>query len=830
MKAVIMAGGEGTRLRPLTSNQPKPMLPVANRPIMEHILRLLRRHEITDVVGTLAFLASVIRNYFGDGSDLGVNLSYATEETPLGTAGSVRNAAEHLDERFVVISGDALTDIDLTQVLKNHDETGALATVVLARVENPLEFGIVILEDDGRIERFMEKPGWGQVFSDTINTGIYVFEPEIFKYMGTDGPSDFSDDVFPALLKDKAPLYGCVMEGYWCDVGNMESYLKVHQDVLNRSIDLEMDGFELREGLWVGEGAEISPEARVEGPALVGDFCRIEAGAEVGEYTVLGNNVIVRRDAVLERAIVHENAHLGELAQLRGCVVGKNSDIRRGATVGEGAVLGDDTFVGERAIVNPDVKIYPFKTVESGAIVSHSIVWESKGSRHVLGEGGVSGIANVDVTPEMAVRLAMAFATTIPKGSVVAASRDASKASRTLKRAMIAGFNSAGVHVDDLETTTLPVTRFHVRNGQTAGGVSIRTSHVDSSQVEIRFLDSEGLDLDDSRWRKIERNLSRGEFRRSLETDFGEIYYPPRATEFYTAAINQAIDATAIREARLKAVVDHGWGATALMLPRTIGRLGLDLLALNAYVDPERCTLSPEERTDGILRVSDTVQASGSDLGVLFDPTGERVEIVDDTGRVLTGEQRSMLFLRCELAQSGGSAVGLPVSSSIELVREAENLGGDVIWTELALARAGATAGREGAVIAFSSDGDAMFPGFIPALDGILAFLKLCSYLAAADVKLSAQVDALPETRVVHRNVAMSTDSKGTVMRVMTERARGLVAIMVDGVRFETGGGWILVAPDPSAPACHLWAEGPTEAASIEIAEEYVRRVEEIAH
>lgn len=830
MKAVIMAGGEGTRLRPLTSNQPKPMLPVANRPIMEHILRLLWRHDITDVVGTLAFLASVIRNYFGDGSDLGVNLSYTTEETPLGTAGSVRNAAEHLDERFVVISGDALTDIDLSQVVKAHDDTGALATVVLARVENPLEFGIVITRDDGRIERFMEKPGWGQVFSDTINTGIYVFEPEIFKYIDADGPSDFSDDVFPALLKDDAPLFGCVMDGYWCDVGNLESYLKVHQDVLNRLVEIEMEGFELREGLWVGEAAEISPEARIEGPALIGDFCRIEAGAEVGEYTVLGNNVIMRRDSALDRAVIHENAHLGELTQLRGCVVGKNSDIRRGATVGEGAVLGDDTFIGERAIVNPDVKIYPFKMVESGAIVSHSIVWESKGSRHVLGEGGVHGIANVDVTPEMAVRLAMAYATTIPKGSVIAASRDASKASRTLKRAMIAGFNAAGVHVDDLETTTLPVTRFHIRNGQTAGGVSVRTSRLDPSQVEIRFLDASGLDLDESKWRKIERNLSRGEFRRSLESDFGEIYYPPRATEFYTAAVNKAIDAAAIHAAHLKAVVDHGWGATALMLPRTIGRLGIDLLALNAYVDPDRCTLSPEERTDGILRVSDTVRASGSNLGVLFDPTGERAEIVDDTGRVLTGDQRVMLFLRSWLEQSEGGVVGLPVSSSIELVREVERFGGTVVWTELALARAGATAGGAGAGIAFSAEGDVMFPPFMPALDGILAFLKLCSYLSGSNMTLSERVDALPIGGVVHRTVPMPTDSKGTVMRVMTERARGLVAIMVDGVRFETGGGWILVAPDPTAPACHLWAEGRDQESGVEIVEEYVRRVEEIAH
>src|SRR5579862_976984 len=183
MKAVIMAGGEGTRLRPLTSNQPKPMLPMGNRPMMEHVVNLLRQHGFEDIVVTVAFMANAIRSYFGDGSELGVRMVYATEESPLGTAGSVRNAMEQLTERFLVISGDVLTDVDLTEVIAFHDKNEALATIALSAVENPLEFGIVITREDGTIERFLEKPGWGQVFSDTINTGIYVLEPEIFDYI-----------------------------------------------------------------------------------------------------------------------------------------------------------------------------------------------------------------------------------------------------------------------------------------------------------------------------------------------------------------------------------------------------------------------------------------------------------------------------------------------------------------------------------------------------------------------------------------------------------------------------------------------------------------------
>ena len=200
MKTVILAGGEGARLRPLTSNTPKPMMPIANKPMLEHIVNLLAHHGFDDIVVTVAFLANQIRDYFGDGSDFGVTMRYATEDSPLGTAGSVRNASAELDDTFLVISGDVLTDLDLTALVKAHRDAEAAASIALKHVENPLEFGIVITRPDGSIERFLEKPTWGQVFSDTINTGIYVVEPEVFDFIPEGEVVDFSGDVFPALL------------------------------------------------------------------------------------------------------------------------------------------------------------------------------------------------------------------------------------------------------------------------------------------------------------------------------------------------------------------------------------------------------------------------------------------------------------------------------------------------------------------------------------------------------------------------------------------------------------------------------------------------------
>ena len=258
-----MAGGEGTRLRPITSLRPKPMVPIVNQPVMEHIIGLVKHHGIDEVVATLAFMPRTIQDYFGAGEEWGVEIGYAVEESPLGTAGSVKNA-QHLlgtDEPFLIISGDAVTDIDLTEVLNFHKERGGAVTIALKRVSDPLDFGVVITAEDGLVERFLEKPSWGQVFSDTINTGIYVIEPWVLDYIPEGEPYDFSADLFPRLMEDGHEIYGIAVEGYWCDVGSRESYMQVHRDILDGLVKVFIPGIHAREGLWVSESARIDDTA-----------------------------------------------------------------------------------------------------------------------------------------------------------------------------------------------------------------------------------------------------------------------------------------------------------------------------------------------------------------------------------------------------------------------------------------------------------------------------------------------------------------------------------------------------------------------------------------
>jgi len=826
MKAVIMAGGEGTRLRPLTSNQPKPMMPLANRPMMEHIVRLLRDHGFEDIVVTVAFLANAIRTYFGDGSEFGVRMVYATEESPLGTAGSVRNAMDELDDRFLVISGDVLTDLDLSAAVRFHEERGALATIALKAMENPLEFGIVITNPDGSIERFLEKPTWGQVFSDTINTGVYVCEPEIFDYIPGGTQVDFSAEVFPQLLADGKPLFGYVSEGYWEDVGTLEAYVKAHQDVLDGKVEVDVAGFRLEDGVWLGEGVEIDPNARIEGPCLIGDYTRVEAGAELREYTVLGSNVRVGADAFLHRSVVHDNVYLGPAVRLRGSVIGRSSDLRQGARTEEGVVLGDECLVGEHAVINPGVKIYPFKTVEAGAIINSSIVWESRGARHLFGRDGVSGLANVDISPELALKLAMAFGTTLKKGSTVVASRDSSRAARIFKRALMTGLNAVGVNVDDLELASVPVTRFQVRTAQSQGGITVRLDPADPQSVTIRFFDADGLDIDETVQRKIERLYYREDYRRATAAEIGDIGFAPRALENYAAALMSTVDTSAIAGAGFKIVLDYSFGSTAQAMPNVLAKLGADVLVVNPYAATARAAAFDVQAQ--ARNVADLVKASGAHLGAVIHPDGEHITLVDDSGHVLTDDEGVLTLLTLVREAYDKPKIALPVAVSVAAEDIAREGGMEIVWTKLSTPHLMDVASTADVVFAASQEGGYIFPAFLPAYDSAATLVSLLAMLAETGVRLSKVVSHLPRIHMAHESVMTPWEQKGLVMRTLVERIKDRELVLVDGVKVLHDGGWALVLPDVEEPITHVWAEGPSDAEARGLAQEYARRIRQM--
>jgi mannose-1-phosphate guanylyltransferase/phosphomannomutase len=825
MKAVIMAGGEGTRLRPLTSNAPKPMLPIANRPMMEHVINLLRQHGFDEIVVTVAFLANNIKTYFGDGSEFGVTMHYAHEATPLGTAGSVGNARDLLDERFLVISGDVITDIDLGKILAFHEEKNAMATIGLTPVENPLEFGIVITQEDGTIERFLEKPTWGQVFSDTINTGIYVLEPEIFDYIPTTGSVDFSSDVFPRLLADGKRLFGAITEGYWEDVGTLEAYLRSHKDVLDQIVDLDIPGFRVNDGVWLGEGAEVSPDAVVQGPVVIGPGCRVEAGSRLGEYTVLASNTRVMHDVQIERSVIHENVYIGPGSRLRGAVIGRNSSVRSNVRIDEGAVTGDEVFIGNDAVVNSEVKIYPFKTVEDGAVVNDSIVWESKGSRSLFGRDGVTGLANVDITPELAVKLAMAYGTTQRKGTTIVTSRDSSRSARMLKRAIMAGLNATGIDVLDLEVASVPVTRFLARSPRAFGGLTVRLHPQDPDRVLVRFFDTAGTDITEDAQRKIERLFQREDHRRAVPEEIGDIEFPPRALEEYAIALEATVEKEAIAGHQFKLVVDYSFGAASGVMPRLLGKLNADVLAVNPYMSTS--SRVGFDLTAATERVAGLVRASGAHLGAVLDPDGDRLTIVDDEGRVLSNTELLLAFVSLVCDHLLGDAIALPVNITSRARDLAEAKGVRMIETKISTPALMAAATDPAVGFAADGAGGVILPGFIPAFDAAGALLKLMDLLARSATQLSTVVDALPKVHMAHETVVTPWEQKGLVMRSLVEMA-GRDVVLVDGVKVQHANGWVLALPDPEEPVTHVWAEADSDAEARRLGQEYARRIRQL--
>jgi mannose-1-phosphate guanylyltransferase / phosphomannomutase len=828
MKAVIMAGGEGTRLRPQTSNLPKPMLPLVGRPMMEHIVSLLRRHGITDIVVTVAFLPNAIRSYFGDGSELGVRMVYATEESPLGTAGSVRNAREQLTERFLVISGDVLTDIDLSSVVAFHEKNEALATIALSAVENPLEFGIVITREDGTIERFLEKPGWGQVFSDTINTGIYVLEPAIFDRIPAGRAVDFSSEVFPGVLEAGEPLYGYVADGYWEDVGTTAAYLKAHEDILDGKVDVDVSGFQLRPGIWLGKGSSIDPSVRIDPPAFIGENCTVDRDARLGAYSTVGANTQVAERAELQRSVIGENSYLGPAARVSGAVLGRSCDLRTGARVDPGAVVGEGCLIGAHAEVRGEVKVYPYKVVEAGAQVNASIVWESGGARTLFGPEGVQGIANVDVSPELAVRLAKAWASGFEKGSYITASRDTSRIARVLKRALMVGCNSVGVNVYDLELATIPVTRHHVRTRGNQAGLTVHLSPDDPQSVVIRFFDERGIDLSESDQRRVERMYHREEFRRVTAGDIGDIDFSPRTLELYTADVVEAFGLRRDEGRQVKLVLDLSYGAASFVMPNLLSKVGADVLSINPYAQTPG--MISVDRIVSETRVADLVRSSGADLGAVIDAGGERLTLIDGTGRVLNDDEATHAFVELLATEGAAGRVALPVTVSDRTLALCATRGTDVVLTSLSPSGLLEAAASSGVAFATNRRGGYVFPAFLPAFDAAAALAQLVSLLSRSPTTLAEIVQATPRMPVVHEEVATPLEQKGLIMRTLMEQLseEGADLVLVDGIKVLTEAGWVLVVPDPEQPVTHVWAEGADLAASEALAAAYAERIRDM--
>jgi len=533
MQAVIMAGGFGTRLRPITCTVPKPMAPVANKPMLCHIINLLKKYKFNDLTMMLYYQPEVITDYFGNGKKFGADIKYLRPEGDLGTAGSVRFASKNINGTFIVISGDVLTDFDLSKAVEYHKKKKAMATMVLTRVNNPLQFGVVITEKNGKVERFLEKPSWGEVFSDTINTGIYILEPEVFDYIPEQKSFDFSKDLFPRLLKENKPLYGYIAEGYWKDIGNHDEYRLAHYDVLDGKVDIKLDAAKIKvdgKEILAGKNVKIGKDVKIDGEVLLGDNVVIGDGAHLSR-SVIGSNVKIGSGADVLGAVIWDNAVIGSDARLKEDVIGRGVVIGNRASIQVGTIIADESRIGSDAVVRTNLRIWPHKIVEDGAILSSSLVWGERWNKELFNAYGITGLGNIEITPEFAAKIGSAYGAYVGKGAYIITSRDDHRATRMIKRGIISGLLSAGVQVGDLTSSPIPVARYEIGSEGEKGGIHIRQSPFDPRLVDIKFFNSEGGDISISQEKAIEQLFFREDFQRADMNEVGEITVPPRAVE-----------------------------------------------------------------------------------------------------------------------------------------------------------------------------------------------------------------------------------------------------------------------------------------------------------
>jgi len=335
---MLLAAGLGTRLRPLTYKVAKPMIPVLNKPSIFYSLNSLKKSRINQVVINLYHQGSQVKDYLKNGEEFNLEVLYSEEDRLLGTAGGLKKVEDYFKDTFLVLSADGIANLDLDKAIQFHKQKAALATIILKKVEERFRYGVV-LRDREEITRFVEKPGWGEVFSNEVNTGIYIFEPGVFSYIPSGKAYDFGHQVLPSLVQKKEKVCGYLMHNYWIDMGNLGDYRKAQRDILKGKTGIELSGKQIKKGVWIGENSEISKSASLEPPVVIGDNCRIEAKVKIGKYTTLGDGVIIKKGASLEECILWNDVLVEEDAHLDDCILGHFSRIPSGFAMTGGVVI-----------------------------------------------------------------------------------------------------------------------------------------------------------------------------------------------------------------------------------------------------------------------------------------------------------------------------------------------------------------------------------------------------------------------------------------------------------------------------------------------------------
>jgi len=789
IKAVIMAGGFGTRMRPLTLNVPKPMIPVRNYPIMAHTIELLKKYEINDVLSLLYYQPDKIKSYFKDGSDFGIKMKYVSAVADYGTAGSVKNASDKIDETFLIISGDVVTDFDLQKAILFHYKSKSKATIVLTKISNPLQYGIVITDKDGRIEKFLEKPSWGQVFSDTINTGIYILEPEILDLIPEEEEFDFSKDLFPLMLEKNIPLFGYVLEGYWKDVGSLDEYQNIQLDILFKKINLNynnnLNGLNLDNA-----NNKISDSAKLHNSIL-------GKGVSIGENvklsnTIIGNNVKIKSNTNVYNSTIWNDCIIGSYSDITDNIICSNVTIGDNVTLQENVYISDNCHIGDRVVVTTNVKIWHNKVIENGAILFRSITQNETWVRHIFTDARISGSSNLDISPEFSSKLGSALGMMLGAGSIILASRDPDKVSRLIKRSIISGLLSVGVNVNDLQKTSIPQARQELRTGKNNAGFHVRRSPRNINQIDIIFLAEDGRDITISMAKKIERYFFGEEIKRVHFDNVGSLTFPERTNEIYIQRYFDKLNIDSIKKKNFKILVDYSFGLVSTTFPNILGQMNVAALSLHDYLNPINYNYNSNDEKKEIRAIMKSLDYN---LGFLIDRGSEKISIVDNDGNHINN--RRLLTIICKLyleadkienEQKANSfkkrnKIALTIVAPSEIEQIALEYGVDIIRIKNSHSAMMEVTRDKDIGFVGGIYGGFIFPNFLFAADAMFTIGKILEMLAITGYSIKELNRKLPKIHTEEIEIECPWDKKATLMRNILEYTQNRNRELIEGVK-----------------------------------------------
>ena len=789
VKAIILAGGEGTRLRPLTCDRPKPMLRVVNAPIMEHCIRLLKRHGITDIAVALGYMPGKIRDYFKGGEALGVKLTYFTERFPLGTAGSVKNAAEFVGgEDFLVMSGSLLTDMDLSALISFHRERGALASLALSKSSGG-GYGTVSTAADGRLTRFTESPDWGLAASSYVSTGVFVLSPDILSSIPEGVFSDFSRDVFPLLLKGQGGIYGLSLPGYWLDISDLSAYRRCHTDILDGKTDIGLP--ESADGIFMEEGAAIEQGAVLRPPVYIGSGSRIMRGARIEPYSVLGKNVIIRGGAGVKRSVVLDGCRLEENAQLRGAVTDEGAVLSRGSAIYEQAVIGRHSIVGENCAVKPNVRIWPQKELPADKVQRTNLIWGSIGGGRIWTKSGLFGELGVEITPETLTRLGAAMGT-LSGCDRLSAADSGNPAAAMLKSAFISGVLSTGARLFDFGEQPLPVSRSGIRFHRLCAGISVNVyTQGGMDYGEIRVIAQGGADPEADFMSALRSSFEREDFSRSGSDSIHEAEYLFEYKLFY---LKNLINSTKKQSLGYKVLVGGGspWAERLLV------SAGNDL---NCHVE----TFSDSDPRE----LAEKVSAEEADIGAVIDPSCQELTLIDSSGRVVDRDLYTLLTAMVVMKSHKNARIYVPISAPSGIEELAARYGAEVFRTR----NSPPELMRE-----LTRGGESMLHDqFIYRFDAVGALIKLMDFMKSENASLAELLRRLPETHMVHTGV--DCERAADAIERVCELHKDQQPDLTDGVKLTFDRGWVLILPTESAGALNITSQGYCEEYARELAD-----------